>query len=101
MWSQNWMTGTSPAVRRIETRDELIEVIRGGRGYLYNAFGGRDRSLCPIHHVDCEAVRAMMDVASGKLSVPKWWSEDVTALVREVRSHGRVFEYCQLESDLP
>jgi hypothetical protein len=88
-------------VRTIATRAELLEVIRGGTGYLYNAFPSKQRNDCPVHRIDCEAVRAMLDVKDGKLAIPKLWSGSVTDLVREIRRQGLVFEYCQLEDNLP
>jgi hypothetical protein len=87
-------------VRQIRTRAELAAVVTAGAGYLYNDFGGGNPKMCPIHAVRCPWVKTMLNVADGRLSVSKLWSDSLPELVQAVRDHGKVFTFCGSERDL-
>ncbi len=87
-------------IREIRTSEQLLELIRSGVGYLYNDFGGRDPKMCPIHSMGCRWIPTMVRQPSSRLGVPKLWSDDLDALVAEVRRRGMVYAFCGSEPGL-
>lgn len=87
-------------VRGITTREELVDVLDRGEGYLYNDFGGRDPKMCPIHDVGCASLARMITVKPGYLGVRKLWSDSLPELIGEVRSRNKVYALCGMEPEL-
>ena len=78
----------------IRTREELEDVVRCGRGFLYNDFGGSNPRMCPLHAIQCTWVDRMLAVNPGYLSVKKVWSESLQELLSWLREAGKPFSSC-------
>lgn len=87
-------------IREIRTAEQLAELIQTGAGYLYNDFGGHNPKLCPIHAMGCHWIPTMMRPSTGRLGVPKLWSDDLEELVAEVTELGKVHAFCGSEPNL-
>lgn len=84
-------------IQEVSNRDQLESIVRAGRGYLYNDFGGRDPKMCPIHAVTCQWVSHMLKPVAPKLTVRKIWSDDLSALIAKIESLGKVWVICGSE----
>ena len=92
--------GGLAVIREIRTAEQLTELIRSGVGYLYNDFKGRDPKMCPIHAMGCRWIPTMLKPPTGKLGVPKLWSDSLAELVAEVEKRGKVYAFCGSEPGL-
>jgi hypothetical protein len=87
-------------IREIRTAEQLIDLMRSGAGYLYNDFGGRDPKMCLVHAMGCQWIATMIKPPTGRLGVPKLWSDTLAELLAEVERRGKVWRFCGSEPAL-
>ncbi|HNO77966.1 MAG TPA: hypothetical protein PKN33_07880 [Phycisphaerae bacterium] len=86
-------------IEHISTREQLIELIGMGAGFLYNDFGGSNPKHCPVHEFPCAGIKRMLYVNPGPLAVPKVWSDNRTELVRWLEERKKAHRTCSLCGD--
>ena len=87
-------------ILKVQTRDQLKQVIQRGAGFLYNDFGSKEPDLNPVHSVSCRWSERMLDVRDGDLAVSKVWSEDLDELMGWLHAQNKPFKFCGSEPAL-